>query len=653
MSTELNFRQLIDLAIGSPEPGHVNFYALHFLLFSFAEKLNLIDEPVDNTKYENVSIVMSSGKFGSDSCDQYHGSVTFAHSKGSALRHAKETAKPLAEFNQKLMKRNRKRETGGADPDDAVTAEGTEIEEAEGGEVGEGDEGGEEAQLAQEEPLQEVEQEGHLEPPSEPAAPQATKQSIDKPVELEIVPATGEEVFDQPLEAKTSGEEIDLAIQLEHQQLTSSVYRGITIMKDQLELVMELMRLIVSTTVQKRATPMQIEQLQSLVKKMIAIQKENTYIENAYGFRIDDTYFDPDLDRLEDGVEDEEGEEESVRSDPSYKSPLTSHITVQPATRQTQEEYELDGHLCYSPDKLLDQLMDLKSEFCMLTNKVNEITATILEQDCQRTTRLIADLQEQLKDLKFYVTSLKEATDRMESKNINYSETIDELTKTIDEIMNDKIDKSEIEILLADKVDYNQLQRKVSNEQMQEFQCRLDKKFTEVQNQIKTNDKNMYQAMDNIRITLGLASVDDILNRFKEKIEAQIQGLQETLRKYMDATNDECAAAGARIKVLQDLACISCDTTCVMRTMEKSKVAKLPNAHASNLLSPLITYEIGSIRKSGIMGYYRKDDFPHAPNAWLNQQRVSMRMCVPRHAGGAHTTHTAKEHFEKVVISKK
>ncbi|XP_011177190.1 uncharacterized protein LOC105208833 [Zeugodacus cucurbitae] len=642
MSTELNFRQLIDLAIGSPEPGHVNFYALHFLLFSFAEKLNLIDEPVDYTKYENVSIVMSSGKFGSD--------TTFAHVKGASPRHANELAKPLAAYSRKLMRRNRRRETGGADPEDTVTADETEIEEAEDGEAGEGGEGVEEVQVIQEETIQEAEEGAQLEPPPEPtvAAQPSPKRSLEKPVEPESVPT----VIEQPLEVKTSAEELELAIQMDHQQLPSSIYRGLAIMKDQLELVMEMMRLVAAATVQKRATPMQVEQLQSLAKKMIAIQKENTYIENAYGFRLDDAYFDPELDRLEDGVEDEEAEEESMHSDPSYKSPLTSHITVQPVTRP-QEEYDLDGHLCYSPDKLLDQLMDLKSEFCMLTNKVNEITATILEQDCQRTTRLISDLQEQLKDLKFYVSSLKEASDRMESKNINYSETIDELTKTIDEVMNDKIDKSEIEILLANKVDYNQLQRKVSNEQMQEFQCRLDKKFIEMQNQIKTNDKNMYQAMDNIRITLGLASVDDILNSFKEKIESQIHALQETLRKYMDATNDECAAAGARIKVLQDLACISCDTTCVMRTMEKSKVAKLPNAHASNLLSPLITYEIGSIRKSGIMGYYRKDDFPHAPNAWLNQQKVSMRMCVPRHAGGAHTTHTAKEHFEKVVISKK
>lgn len=47
----LKFRQLIDLAIGSPEPGHVNFCALHCLLLSFAEKLNIVDETVDCARY--------------------------------------------------------------------------------------------------------------------------------------------------------------------------------------------------------------------------------------------------------------------------------------------------------------------------------------------------------------------------------------------------------------------------------------------------------------------------------------------------------------------------------------------------------------------------------------------------------------------------
>lgn len=50
----MKFRQLIDMAIGNPDPGHVNFCALHCLLTCIAEKLNISDDLVDFTKYATM-----------------------------------------------------------------------------------------------------------------------------------------------------------------------------------------------------------------------------------------------------------------------------------------------------------------------------------------------------------------------------------------------------------------------------------------------------------------------------------------------------------------------------------------------------------------------------------------------------------------------
>lgn len=58
----VKFRQLIDMAIGSPESGHVNFYALHCLLSCIAEKLNIIDETIDYSKYEAMTLSYPSAK---------------------------------------------------------------------------------------------------------------------------------------------------------------------------------------------------------------------------------------------------------------------------------------------------------------------------------------------------------------------------------------------------------------------------------------------------------------------------------------------------------------------------------------------------------------------------------------------------------------
>lgn len=61
MST-VKFRQLINVAIGSPEPGHINFSALHCLLTCIAEKLEIGDNLVDLSNYETGSACSCSCK---------------------------------------------------------------------------------------------------------------------------------------------------------------------------------------------------------------------------------------------------------------------------------------------------------------------------------------------------------------------------------------------------------------------------------------------------------------------------------------------------------------------------------------------------------------------------------------------------------------
>lgn len=54
--TAMKFRQLIDMAIGTPEPGHVNFSALHCLLTRIAEKLGITDEIADYYSNETEKV---------------------------------------------------------------------------------------------------------------------------------------------------------------------------------------------------------------------------------------------------------------------------------------------------------------------------------------------------------------------------------------------------------------------------------------------------------------------------------------------------------------------------------------------------------------------------------------------------------------------
>lgn len=415
---------------------------------------------------------------------------------------------------------------------------------------------------------------------------------------------------------------------------SEAISSGLGIMKDQLEFVIEQLLLLTSLTLSKKPDLHHIQILHSMAQTLQDYKKHNVYTASSNIFQ---SQIMPILNWQSSGLQLNENVSENdilkIRSSDSLP-PIANEKTLH------QDEIGYD-HLCYSPEKLLDQLMHLKSEFCLLTNKVNEVSSRLLQQESQRTLTLIHEIQEQMREVKLQTINLKENQSRIEIRTLGNINNIETIKRQIEELIAEKVDKTQLEIQLADnlKIPSSELQRKVSLDQILELQSRIDKKFLEILRQIKENDKQFSHTIDDLRNTLGFAAIDGILKSFKETITKDIQGLYELLKKYMESTNDDCIAAGTRIKVLQDLSCLSCDNDCVMRTMEKAKVAKLPNAHSTNILSPLITYELGSIRKSGIMGYYRKDEFPHSTNSWIARQSTTVtatdkNQCVARHAGG-------------------
>lgn len=423
---------------------------------------------------------------------------------------------------------------------------------------------------------------------------------------------------------------------------------GIAIMKDQLELAMDQLLLLTVLTLSKNPETRRVQQLYSLAQALRSIRKTNVYIESSNRLELH-AIASIDWHPSELQLNEELSEEDILET-----RPTRSKDSGDVGAANSPNRFDLDGCVCYSPEKLLDQLMELKGEFCLLTNKVNELSARLLKQESQQTLALIQELQEQMRELKLASINSKEIQDRLQVRVTSNVQNIEDIKKNVEDVMVEKVDKTELDIILADKVDYNQLQRKVSLDQMLEVQCRIDKRFCEVFRQIGENDKKFTLTIESLKDTLGFAAIEGILQSFREQTNKEIHALHHLLQKYIESTNDECAAAGTRVKVLQDLACLSCDTTCVMRSMEKSKVAKLPSARATSTLSPLITYELGSIRKSGLMGYYRKDEFPHAPHAWMKRQDngKTEKHEISRHAGGSHTTSTARERVDKVLLNK-
>ncbi|XP_065357386.1 uncharacterized protein nis [Calliphora vicina] len=608
--TALKFRQLIDMAIGTPEPGHVNFSALHCLLTCIAEKLGITDEIVDYSNNEtetvcccnkgsNLDLLRKSRLFGGTNPDEEKSKID-------------PTEPPL-------------------EPEDSANADVTPVQDLDDSTLNMPSEYTK-SNIMQNEIIDNIPE---LEPVVDILSPTTSRSSTKSHTKSLSSQLSAHKQHERISKIEASAQQISLP-----KELSS----GIAIMKDQLEFVMEQLLLLTFLTLSKKPDTQQIQILHTMAQALREIKKDNIYIQGSNRLQLPTV---PSLNWRSSGLQlNEDLSENDILETQNSGSAHTHTIEAQSAYQD-----ELEGHLCYSPEKLLDQMMQLKSEFCLLANKVNELSSHLLQQESHRTLGLIHEIQEQIRDIKLTTINLKETQSRLDGRLSSNQSNIENMKINIEELIAEKVDKTQLEIQLADKVDYVQLQRKVSLDQLLELQCRIDKKFCEMLRQINENYKKFSQITDNLNETLGFAAIDGILKAFKENITKDVQALRELLKNYIESTNDDCAAAGARIKVLQDLACLSCDTNCVMRTMEKAKVAKLPSAHASNILSPLITYELGSIRKSGIMGYYRKDEFPHATDAWLARQSNGLndlKQCFPRHAGGQHTTNNAKERVEKM-----
>ncbi|XP_016954819.1 uncharacterized protein LOC108027768 [Drosophila biarmipes] len=637
------YKELIDVAIGSPESGHVNFYALHVLLTCFAQRLEVLDEVVEQEDYMAANVRMQSSLLTLNNTSKFRLFAGADAEEGAAAEPADEA--PTEEAEASPPPAEEAPEAPPAPEEEPAPAEPAPAEPAPvetGAATPEAAASTHEPTPpptpAHDEPAAAETEAGSAKVQMEQAADAKTEELATQASRVSSRSSTREKSrVDGSLTNNLTRLERRLSkIELQKEQAAMEMQQFVSNLTGQLKITMEQVNNVTHLLIDRKPNPQRIKILRHIAKQLRVLM-------GTTGDEISVSWSSGEIV----GAEEEEGlEEEEVQEESSAPTDIEKP--------EEEEELDLEQPLCYSPEKMLNELLDLKSQFCALTNKVNELAAALLKQDSQRLMDMMKDLGETVRDIKLYMASNKEVTNGMMLRLTDCVSQIQILKKSAAHLDEVKIDKTEVELLLAEKVDFQQLATKVSLEQLEEYKARLEQMFCEVRHIVSLNEKNVLQIIDNLRMTLGIDALELSLKDFREMIERRVQLIAEALQKYMEMTNDDCAAAAGRVKVMQDLACLACDTTCVMRTVERSKVPSLPNAKGSTGLGPIVTYELGQIRKSGIMGYYRKDEFPHSTSAWTKgASGVPMVKCTPRHAGGSHTTHTADEHMQKVVLSKK
>jgi len=614
----MKFRNIIDLAIGSRDVGHVDFQALHFLLSSFAERLNIIEEDVEYNRSSDVSL--------SNISDWDANKIT---AELYAIQGGKRVAKRLK---------------AGADEEGAAPAE--ESPEAEAA-----------APPAEEAPQEEK-------PPSQEPKEQTQESAPPEPAEVEVeepkrAPTTDLDEIEEPpmqidggidgteLMAVDGGSPVDFREWQGEPISPENLKLGVCMMKDQLELAMEQLTLLTEYLLEKRQDLKKMSVLGKYLRKLRNIMRQNIFFESCF-------HRDDSISWHSDEECDEEGMEEGYAyrpPKPIIEEPFKPEPEPQEVPEICKDDLGIEPCLAYTADQLLDMFLDMRSEFCQLANKVNTIASTILEQDYHGLMAMTANIQKQQEEMLASIRELKYKFVTAELKISSILRNIEKIILDVEELREKKADRDEVLCWLSKKVNYEDLEKKVDKTELIAFQQEIAKMFCDFRGMINTNEKNIMSIVDNLRESLGVNFLENLLYSMREKFQNDIDMLNAKLDHYIAMTDDECAAASARVKVLKDLKCLSCDTACVMRKLDRGRIGKMPSAHPGQMTGALVTYELSKIRKAGIAGLYRKDDLPKSAKEYFkkHEDMVNLDKCKPRHTGGAHTATTRREFTEKVM----
>lgn len=304
--------------------------------------------------------------------------------------------------------------------------------------------------------------------------------------------------------------------------------------------------------------------------------------------------------------------------------------TYQPETTRTFDHVnEQIMFLENESDKSIKQIMFLKKDICKLADRVEEIAEISSKRRSSSSGINLADIHEELNTLKDYIGLTNSNMNKISTDQQNATKVIHCLAKSNEELSKKKLDKDEIDELLAEKADYVVLQRKVSTEHVDGFRRNLENQINEVVLKMDENISLLCCKIKSINADLERQKKDQTFADFKCKTEKDLAMLKEKISE-ISAVKQDVDAAGTKLKCLRNLNCISCNQDAVMKTMEATAIGKLEKQKPNNSISPSIAYELNDLRLS-------KDKIKN------RDKDVDRSLEVNRYCGGSHTKINLKD----------
>lgn len=239
-------------------------------------------------------------------------------------------------------------------------------------------------------------------------------------------------------------------------------------------------------------------------------------------------------------------------------------------------------------------------------------------KQAQTTPKITQDLdavQSNINTIKNELEKLGDLSGFLLSEKDSFAKQLEKISNQIQTIKDEKADKDDVREALTNKVDFNTLQNKVSQEQLTATKCDMSKHLSELIDSLTEKEGAWKQTIKDIQRLLGSKVDHHDITPLKAYIKTQIDHLQGQL-KGLEKMKEENEAAGTRSKILRNVNCVSCDASAIMQRVDPCQgMAKLDSLRPMISLKPYLCYKLDAMRHS--------------------HQKSSFRMCEQRPIGGA------------------
>ncbi|XP_070161267.1 glutamine-rich protein 2-like [Polyergus mexicanus] len=250
---------------------------------------------------------------------------------------------------------------------------------------------------------------------------------------------------------------------------------------------------------------------------------------------------------------------------------------------------------------ITQRVIALEKEIEHLSEKVNVMQATDKTDDIDID---INELVTKIQGIEADMERIGETIDKLFDDKAKKETRINTLLEQIELLKTVKADKEDLEDALADKADTQTVNRKVSHDQFDAACDDLSRGLEEAIDKLTKQESIWQQALDEVQNEIA-AKVDKIeMTPLKDFMNKKLKSLQEKL-KIMAEARREIEAAGTK-KLLRDVQCISCDKDVVMKTEEtgRFRAEALP---CTVSMKPYLTYQLDQVRK-------QQRKLPHSRN---------------------------------------